>query len=509
MSADPPGPSVPTALTDWFLRQDERGNPDTRIDGDPGSGTAWSDGNRVRALVHGATYFRALLHVVDALGPGDLLMFTDWRGDPDQHLVESGPEVGHAFAAAARTGRGRTRARSGGPLDRIQFSAAENRHLGAEIEAAGGQCLLDMRVRPMGSHHQKLVVVRHATGHRTTSPSSAASTCATAAVTTTGTSATPRPSRWQPSTGRRPPWHDIQLEIRGPAVATARTVFRERWDDPAPLSRNPVHLAGATARRGPDVPVRCRRRKAGARPGGSARGAAAAHLSRAPPRVSVRPHGERSIARAYMQGAGAGPVAGLPRGPVPVVSRRRAGLRRRAAGEPGLHMIVVVPGTRTRTAGSRCPPNLVGRAKAMRRAAAPRRRTGSRSYSLENEEGTPIYVHAKVCIIDDVWACVGSDNANRRSWTHDSELSQRCSTRTASGPRSSAAASSPASTWAGRTSTISRLPLPCSRHSGTPPDGSTSGVAGPPATARQGSSAPTALRNSVASPGRGRRRSIG
>ncbi len=43
-------------------------------------------------------------------------------------------------------------------------------------------------------------------------------------------------------------------------------------------------------------------------------------------------------------------------------------------------------------------------------------------YGIENEVGTPIYVHAKVCVVDDVWMTVGSDNVNRRSWTHDSEL---------------------------------------------------------------------------------------
>ena len=31
-------------------------------------------------------------------------------------------------------------------------------------------------------------------------------------------------------------------------------------------------------------------------------------------------------------------------------------------------------------------------------------------------------MHAKVCVIDDVWGSVGSDNFNERSWTHDSEL---------------------------------------------------------------------------------------
>ena len=43
-------------------------------------------------------------------------------------------------------------------------------------------------------------------------------------------------------------------------------------------------------------------------------------------------------------------------------------------------------------------------------------------FDLENDEGTPIYVHAKVCIVDDQWMTIGSDNLNLRSWSHDSEL---------------------------------------------------------------------------------------
>jgi phosphatidylserine/phosphatidylglycerophosphate/cardiolipin synthase-like enzyme len=44
-------------------------------------------------------------------------------------------------------------------------------------------------------------------------------------------------------------------------------------------------------------------------------------------------------------------------------------------------------------------------------------------FGIENHAGTPVYVHAKTCVVDDTWATIGSDNFNRRSWTHDSELS--------------------------------------------------------------------------------------
>jgi phosphatidylserine/phosphatidylglycerophosphate/cardiolipin synthase-like enzyme len=67
------------------------------------------------------------------------------------------------------------------------------------------------------------------------------------------------------------------------------------------------------------------------------------------------------------------------------------------------------------------PTNRLGQIRAMRllQAAGPGR-VGI--FDIENAAGTPIYVHAKVCVVDDVWFTCGSDNINRRSWTNDSEL---------------------------------------------------------------------------------------
>ena len=48
---------------------------------------------------------------------------------------------------------------------------------------------------------------------------------------------------------------------------------------------------------------------------------------------------------------------------------------------------------------------------------------------VENHQGLPVYVHSKICIIDDVWTAIGSDTFNTRSWTHDSELTAGCTGR--------------------------------------------------------------------------------
>ena len=90
--------------------------------------------------------------------------------------------------------------------------------------------------------------------------------------------------------------------------------------------------------------------------------------------------------------------------------------------QPGLLLIAVLPLYPDQDGRFSRAPNLVGRYEALRMLQrAGRGRVAI--YGLENHEGTPVYVHAKVRVIDDKWATVGSDNLNRRSWTHDSELS--------------------------------------------------------------------------------------
>ena len=91
-------------LDDWFLRPEERGNPATRLDSRHPDGAAWTTGNHVRALPHGAAYFADLLVAIGRMRAGDLLLFTDWRGDPDERLDGPGTEVARVLSEAA--GRG-------------------------------------------------------------------------------------------------------------------------------------------------------------------------------------------------------------------------------------------------------------------------------------------------------------------------------------------------------------------------------------------------------------------
>lgn len=406
----------------WFLSATERGNPWTRLDRRHPGEQAWSVGNAVTPLVHGRAYFPRLRQCIEQLQAGDLLLFTDWRGDPDQLLDGEGTEVSRVLSAAAERGVLVKGLIWRSHLDRFAFSEQENRHLGEEIEKAGGQGLLDMRVRTGGSHHQKFVVLRSARQPELDVAFVGGIDLCHSRLDDHSHAGDEQRQPMAKVYGSRPPWHDVQLEVRGPAVADIEAVFRERWEDPTPLSRNPMNKL-ADLLHGDDVHAAALPEQLPApAPAGSQQLQVLRTYPKRSPGFPFAPDGERSIARAYQKAVGRARrliyVEDQYFWNGEVVACFAEALRR----EPELRLIVVIPHHPDQDGRFSMPPNLVGRQQALDvvRAAG-----GSRVgiYGLENPAGVPVYVHAKVCVIDDFWVSVGSDNVNRRSWTHDSELS--------------------------------------------------------------------------------------
>jgi phosphatidylserine/phosphatidylglycerophosphate/cardiolipin synthase-like enzyme len=406
----------------WFLTTPERGNDFTGLDSRHAGAVAWSVGNSVETLIHGATYFGRLLAVVGELGQGDQLFFADWRGDPDQRLGDSmKTEIGAVLAEAARRG-----VRVKGLLwrshaDRLGFSAKENRHLGIQVNAAGGEVLLDQRVRLGGSHHQKLVVMRHASAPEKDVAFVGGIDLCHSRRDDADHSGDPQAQKMAPVYGRRPPWHDVQVAIKGPAVGDLDFHFRERWNDRSPLSRDPAGIVH-------DL-LRHTHRKA-------------SNLPPMPP--DPPPIGTHSVQvlRTYARRHGGYPFA--PEGERSVARGFRKAMRRArrliyiedqflwstevartfadaVTANPDLHLIAVVPRFFDQAGTITLRPNQVGREQAVQ-VLLDAARDRVAIYDIENLAGIPVYVHAKVSVIDDVWASVGSDNFNRRSWSHDSEI---------------------------------------------------------------------------------------
>ena len=399
---------------DWLLTAVERGNDATRL-------RPWTTGNAVRTLVHGRTYFPVLADALAGAGEGDLVLFADWRGDPDERLTDEGPTVAEALSAAARRGALVKGLVWRSHWDWLRFSAEQNRDLSEDVNDSGGEVLLDQRVRPFGSHHQKFVVVRHSRAPERDVAFVGGIDLGHGRRDDGEHGGDPQTQRFARGYGGSPAWHDVQVELRGPAVREVEDVFRERWEDPAALSRLPWQAVPDLLRRHVREPSPLPQ----ARPDPPAAGPCTVQLLRTYPNrwpgYPFAPDGERSAARAYVK------AVGRARRLIYLedqylwsteVARVFAEALRTV---PSLCLIAVVPRLPDQDGLLSVPAVLRGHAQALQLV---RKAGGERVQVLdvENVEGEPVYVHAKVCVVDDVWAAVGSDNFNRRSWTHDSEL---------------------------------------------------------------------------------------
>ncbi|MFN8025873.1 MAG: phospholipase D family protein [Acidimicrobiia bacterium] len=414
-------------LGEWFLLAGERGNPSSRIDlrrGDDDPRVAWTEGNRGRVLVDGADYFSALHRELCESRPGDWVYFTDWQGDPDEQLDATGQSIGDVLCELATRGvevRGLLW-RSHPEL--MNFGEGKNLAFSRVVNEAGGEVLLDHRVRRGGSHHQKLFVIRRRDGD------GARDVAYVGGIDLCHGRRDDRRHHGDPQVvelddahyGRQPPWHDLQIELQGPVVEDLAWSFAERWCDPTPLdTRNPVratlHRAARVPREpSPLAPTVCP----------PADGPLAVQVLRTyPSRRRAYPFalgGERSIARAYLKAFGRARRLVYLEDQYLWSTEAGTALAAALRRSPELQVVIVIPRYPDPDGAIAGAASRIGRERVLDLLFAA---GGDRVavYDLENDEGTPIYVHSKVCIVDDVWMAVGSDNLNRRSWTHDSELS--------------------------------------------------------------------------------------
>ena len=406
----------PEQLENWFVTRAERGNRSSDL-------RAYSTGNTVEPLIDGFAYFTRLAAALDDTTAGDAVYFADFRGDVDEVLGADGRSVGAVLRACAKRGVhvfGLIWRSQPGFLDQ---SEGENAEMAREISDAGGEVLLDARTRRAGSHHQKFVVIRH--------PGRPEADIAFAGGIDLGASRNddsahegdPQAMEFPEAYGPRPPWHDAQVALTGPVVADIEATFRERWygstvlDVPSPIRMlldRAYHAGNMTGR---DLPP--------AGPDAKPTGPHAVQVLRTYParwrRYPFAPLGERGIAAAYRKALARARALIYIEDQylwAPFVAELLADALR---ANPDLHLVAVVPRFPDKD-GLSAKPSLIGREQAITvcRAAG-----GDRFaiFDLENAHGVPIYVHSKVVVIDDTWAMVGSDNLNRRSWTHDSELS--------------------------------------------------------------------------------------
>ena len=292
------------------------------------------------------------------------------------------------------------------------------------MNEAGGEVLLDERVRRDGSHHQKLFVIRHpdAPDHdvafvggidlchgRRDDEHHHGDPQAIDLDPRYG----PRPAvARRPAGGARPgrrrPGVDVPGALGGPDAARP----------PQPVAAPPrPHRAGAPPARPAAADA------ARPAPGRAPRGAGAAHLPGQAAAASASRRRASAASPAPTSRPSAGPPPRVRRGPVPVVRRRgRLPGRPSARPSPTSTSSRSCPATPTATAGCPARPTASASSGPSSSSARPAA-TGSRSSTSRHRPAGRSTCTPRSCVIDDVWMIVGSDNLNLRSWTNDSELS--------------------------------------------------------------------------------------
>ncbi len=407
----PPPPPILPAPEDWFL------------DGEmlPFRAPSFTGTNVVEFFVDGESYMESLATRFDNLTPGDRVLFAGWRFSPEQKLRPAVPgALGIQDLALDLHRRGvNVRALvygsvvSTSPLRRPvpAFPSKDNFDFRAALANAGAGAILDSRVARFGSHHQKAVVVQSA-AEGAWAHVGGIDLCLDR-WDNSAHADLPVRQREPDFLGSRvaqPGWHDVQCVVRGTAVRQVWEALAQRWNDstqPSPIDPVPVPIDPSESPGRPAV--------VGTHAVQVLRTLACNGI------YSFLPGGERTVQAAYRKAIRKARhyiyVEDQYVWPSSIVDDLRDAAAR------GVHVLLVT----SRDFDLPAFTGLPAAHRAMREETLMRIASAAPAnvhlFHLERAGTTlQIYVHAKLMIVDDLYAAVGSANLNFRSQTTDSEL---------------------------------------------------------------------------------------
>jgi phosphatidylserine/phosphatidylglycerophosphate/cardiolipin synthase-like enzyme len=356
-----------------------------RVSGDP----PVREGNSVRVLIDGGEAFPAMQRAM--MEARSHIYVANWFLSPDFRLVrddsggvsEDGPTIRELLAELAARVDVRVLLWSGPPVPWSAVGRLEIKRTRDELmRGTRVRCLLDHHQRPLHAHHEKILVIDDQVAY------------------VGGLDHTDlKGDRFDSSRHELRDgvgWHDMAAELRGPAAADVAAHFRLRWE-------------GVSGERLPPV-----------QPGETA-GSHDVQVIATIPEGLYRsvPRGVFRILEAYRQALSSAKHLIYIENQFLWSPEIVEVLRQKLLAPPGddFRLLMLLPAkAATGTDDTR------GQLGSLIEADHYKRLFASTVYSHTGSQSRPVYVHAKLAIIDDRWLTVGSANLNDHSLFNDTEV---------------------------------------------------------------------------------------
>jgi phosphatidylserine/phosphatidylglycerophosphate/cardiolipin synthase-like enzyme len=354
------------------------------------SGRLWADGepppragNEIDVLIDGAN---ALPRIAAALASAESHVYVaGWYLSTELALARKGERIVliDLLAELARRVPVRVLLWAGAPLPLFRPSRSDVRELGRRLRAIGVEVGLDARERPLHCHHEKLVAV----------DDRLASVGGIDLTTYCGDRFDSNEHPYRAALG----WHDVAALVRGPVVADVAAHFRFRWQE-VTGQRLPA----------PAVPAAAGRHELQL-------------VQTVPEKVyPARPRGQFRILQAYIRAFRSAERLIYVESQFlwsPELVEILADKLERPPGDD-FRIVAVLPSHPQ--SGNDDSRGQVGVLVAADGGAG--RFLACALYSRRDGRAEPIYVHAKIAVVDDRWLTLGSANLNEHSLFNDTEV---------------------------------------------------------------------------------------